>query len=150
LVSNISPTSSGRIESDRLYEDYKQACTHAKVDYFSKSVFSRFVFYIFPYSKNSIIKSGSERTHVYVGIDKATPTQSSSLYLTEIQNHLDAESILLSKSLLYAKIGVIVKHYCKWEPCGQGNNPAFYPQNMEFKSARCNYKFEHIRTVARV
>jgi hypothetical protein len=24
------------IESDRLYEDYKQACTHAKVDYFSK------------------------------------------------------------------------------------------------------------------
>ena len=113
-------------------------------------MFSKFVFQIFP--KISKIRSGtgSERKCIYVGIDKATPTQSSSLYLTEIQNHLDAEYVLISKSLLYAKIGVIVKHYCKWEPCGQGNNAEFYPQNMEFKSARCNYKFEHIRTVARV
>ena len=107
MVSNISPTSSGRIEKDRLYEDYKQACTCAKVDYFKKEVFSKFVFQIFP--KISKIRSGigSERKCIYVGIDKVTPTQSSSLFLTEIQNHLDAESVLLSKSLVDAKIGVM-------------------------------------------
>lgn len=107
LVSNISPISSGRIEIDRLYEDYKQACTHAKEDYFTKGVFSKFIIQIFPYSKISRIKRCGERIRQYVGIDKATPTQSSSLFLTEIENHLDEECVLLSKSLVDAKIGVM-------------------------------------------
>ena len=109
MVTNISSTLiNGKIEADALFEDYKQACACANVQFLAKNLFSRVVLQIFPHSKQSRIRNGSERKHVYIGIDKTISSTPSSNFLpSEIRNHLDTESVLLSNSEVYARIGVL-------------------------------------------
>ncbi|CAC5399565.1 unnamed protein product [Mytilus coruscus] len=42
LVTNISPTLNGRIEADTLFEDYKQACACANVEFLAKKFVKKF------------------------------------------------------------------------------------------------------------